>query len=128
MKTSGPFSTHHYAIGDLVQWTGIKRCGAAMHMGFLAANNIHQEILVSKGVKKEANYLTFPEVPPMIALACGKEAVSYSVEDGAKVGEDIMDMFFGKDLGFKSKFLIALSFSGLQELQKIGVERGTRGW
>ena len=74
-----------------------------MHMGLLAANNIHQEILVSKGAKEEAEYLTFPEVPPMIALACGKDAISYSVDDGAKVGEDIMDMFFGNDLGFKSK-------------------------
>ncbi|EHK99536.1 putative Apoptosis-inducing factor like protein A [Glarea lozoyensis 74030] len=96
----GPFSTNHFAIGDLVQWSGIKRCGAAMHMGFLAANNIYQEILVSRGVKKEPTYLTYPEVPAMIALACGKQAISYSVEDGAKVGEDIMEVFFNDDLGF----------------------------
>jgi hypothetical protein len=97
-----------------------------MHMGFLAANNIHQEILISKGVKREADYLTFPDVPPMIALACGKEAVSYSVEDGAKVGEDIMDMFFGKDLGFKSKLLLALSSSWVQELERMSVEGGSK--
>jgi hypothetical protein len=77
-------------------------------MGFLAANNIHQEILVSKGVKKEAAYLTFPEVPPMIALACGKQAISYSEGVGTQIGEDIMEMFFNDDLGFKSKCLISL--------------------
>ncbi|KAG9233932.1 hypothetical protein BJ875DRAFT_462882 [Amylocarpus encephaloides] len=100
-KNDLPNSKYHYAVGDIAKWSGIKRCGAAMHMGFLAANNIYQDILASIGFIKAPKYVTFPEVPPMIALACGKEAISYSQEEGAAVGEDIMKMFFEGDLGFR---------------------------
>lgn len=74
-----------------------------MHMGFLVATNMHQEILIEQGLLKAHKFLVLPEVQPMMALACGKKAISYSKEAGVAVGEDVMEMFFRENLGFDSK-------------------------
>ncbi|CAN8100929.1 unnamed protein product [Discula destructiva] len=89
----------HFAIGDVIRWSGIKRCGGAMHMGFFVAHNIHELILQRMtGVAPKFSQLS--EVPPMIGLAVGKKAVSYGPAQGVESGEDVMKAFFGNDLGF----------------------------
>ncbi|KAK0669186.1 hypothetical protein QBC41DRAFT_392188 [Cercophora samala] len=94
-----PNSADHFAIGDLVKWSGIKRCGGAMHMGFFAGNNIHQRMIeLTSG--KEPTFLKLDEIPPMIGLAVGKKAVSYWPGTGVAAGEDVSQAFFGDDLGF----------------------------
>ncbi|KAK4186299.1 apoptosis-inducing factor 2 [Podospora australis] len=94
-----PNSADHFAIGDLVKWSGIKRCGGAMHMGCFAAINIHQRMIeTSTGAKPTLSQLD--EIPPMIGLAVGKKAVSYWPQSGVSSGEDVMQLFFGDDLGF----------------------------
>jgi NADH dehydrogenase FAD-containing subunit len=98
-----PNSAHHFAVGDLVSWSGIKRCGAAMAMGHNAAFNIHQQLLEARTGKK-AEFIEFPELPPMIALAVGKKAISYSPNAGTEEGAEVMKNFFGDDLGLKSKW------------------------
>lgn len=98
-----PNAESHYAVGDIAAWSGIKRCGAAMAMGFNAATNIHQQLLETI-VGKKPDFVKFPDVPPMIGLAVGKKAVSYSPSQGVESGEKVMEMFFGDDLGFTSKF------------------------
>ncbi|KAK1753394.1 apoptosis-inducing factor 2 [Echria macrotheca] len=99
-----PYSDDHFAIGDLVRWSGIKRCGGAMHMGYLAAHNIHQRMLYRLGGAEQSREtpvdLTLDEIPPMIGLAVGKKAVAYWPEAGTTSGEDVMKLFFGEDLGF----------------------------
>ncbi|KAK4162359.1 hypothetical protein QBC43DRAFT_215319 [Cladorrhinum sp. PSN259] len=94
-----PNSSDHFAAGDLVQWSGIKRCGGAMHMGYYAANNVHQRMIEVRTGKKPA-FLQLDEIPPMIGLAVGKNAVSYWPQSGTSYGEDVMKLFFGNDLGF----------------------------
>ena len=74
-----------------------------MAMGHNAAFNIHQQLLVAHGKRDKAEFIEFPEVPPMIALAVGKNAVSYSPDNGTASGEEVMKMFFGEDLGLESK-------------------------
>jgi NADH dehydrogenase FAD-containing subunit len=96
-------ASSHFAIGDLVSWSGIKRCGAAMAMGHNAAFNIHQQVLEARTGKK-VEFIEFPEVPPMIALAVGKKAISYSPTAGTEEGVEVMRSFFGDDLGLKSKW------------------------
>lgn len=94
-----PNAADHFAIGDLVKWSGIKRCGSAMHMGYFAASNIHQKMTeTSTGAKPTFSELD--EIPPMIGLAVGKSAVSYWPSSGMSSGEDVMQLFFGDDLGF----------------------------
>lgn len=105
-----PNATHHFAVGDLVQWSGIKRCGGAMHMGFYAANNIHVRMVEERGVvmpevEEPEVVLKLEEIPPMIGLAVGGKAVAYWPEAGVTAGDDILKGFFGEDLGFTSKFL-----------------------
>ncbi|KAK4142890.1 pyridine nucleotide-disulfide oxidoreductase [Dichotomopilus funicola] len=95
-----PNSSSHFAAGDLVKWSGIKRCGAAMHMGYYAASNIYEYMLQCTGSKKEIKLLELAEIPPMIGLAVGKKAVAYWPEGGMTSGEDVMKSFFGDDLGF----------------------------
>lgn len=94
-----PNSDDHLAIGDLVKWSGIKRCGGAMHMGYLAANNIHMRMKQAVS-GTEPTYLELDEIPPMIGLAVGKKAVAYWPTNGVSSGEDVNKLFFGDDLGF----------------------------
>lgn len=96
-----PNAESHFASGDLINWSGIKRCGAAMHEGKFAALNIHQ--LMLRDLKaKEPEFQELGEVPPMIGLAVGKSAMSCG-PDGLNHGPQVMQLFFGDDLGFKSK-------------------------
>ncbi|KAK4229197.1 apoptosis-inducing factor 2 [Podospora fimiseda] len=94
-----PNNFDHFAAGDLVKWSGIKRCGGAMHMGYFAANNVYQRIIGSR-TGKTPEFLQLDEIPPMIGLAVGKNAVSYWPQSGMSYGEDVMKLFFGDDLGF----------------------------
>ena len=96
-----PNASDHFAVGDLAKWSGIKRCGSAMHMGYLAAVNIHQ-LLRHKVSGAVPEFMKLNEIPPMIGLAVGKKAVSYWPDGGTTSGEDVMEAFFGKDLGFTS--------------------------
>ncbi|RMZ80571.1 hypothetical protein DV737_g2892, partial [Chaetothyriales sp. CBS 132003] len=71
--SESPNSQHHFAVGDMIKWCGIKRCGAAMHMGQYAAQNIHQLMLAQvQGFKPE--FMELNEIPPMIAIAIGNQA------------------------------------------------------
>lgn len=102
-----PNHTHHYAAGDIVRWSGIKRAGAAMHMGQLVAQNIHQRMMEQLGLLEDGQEMKFSElapIPPMMGLAVGREGVCYGEAEGTKSGEDILKLFFGDDLGFTSKY------------------------
>ncbi|KAJ0122719.1 oxidoreductase [Diaporthe amygdali] len=94
-----PNSDVHFAIGDAIKWSGIKRCGGAMHMGFFAAHNIH-ELVLEKLTGAAPKFRELDEVPPMIGLAVGKKAMSYGPDQGVCAGEDVMKVFFGDDLGW----------------------------
>ncbi|CZR68822.1 related to pyridine nucleotide-disulphide oxidoreductase AMID-like [Phialocephala subalpina] len=98
-KSTAPNHLSHFAVGDIANWSGIKRCGAAMAMGHIAATNVYQQLLQKK-FGSEPKFAEFPEVPPMIALAVGKQAVLYGEKEGTTWGEDKMDMMFGSDLGW----------------------------
>lgn len=98
-KPSTPNHTSHFAVGDIANWPGIKRCGAAMAMGHIAATNVYQQLLKAK-FGTEPKFAEFPEVPPMIALAVGKQAVLYGEKEGTTWGEDKMQTMFGSDLGW----------------------------
>lgn len=71
-------------------------------MGYLAAVNIHQ--LMKQRISGHSfDFMKLDEIPPMIGLAVSKKAVSYWPEGGTTSGEDVMEAFFGDDLGFTSK-------------------------
>ncbi|OTA99091.1 hypothetical protein M426DRAFT_16762 [Hypoxylon sp. CI-4A] len=94
-----PNVSSHFAVGDLIHWSGVKRCGSAMHQGKYAGLNIHQ-IMLQDIQGKEPVFNELGEVPPMIGLAVGKNALSYG-GDGMKHGKQIMEWFFEDDLGFR---------------------------
>jgi hypothetical protein len=85
-----------------------------MHMGYLAANNIHQHMETQTQTQaqtqmqtreeKESKILKLDEIPPMIGLAVGKKAVAYWPEAGVTSGDEVMKTFFGDDLGFASEY------------------------
>ncbi|KAL1836963.1 hypothetical protein VTK73DRAFT_4864 [Phialemonium thermophilum] len=80
-----------------------------MHMGYYAATNIHQRMLLRRQAETEEAVeqspppplLELDEIPPMIGLAVGKKAVAYWPQGGTTSGTDVMESFFGDDLGFK---------------------------
>lgn len=94
-----PNADVHFGVGDAIKWSGIKRCGGAMHMGYYAAHNIH-ELVLEKLKGTTPKFLELGEIPPMIGLAVGKKAMSYSPGQGVDSGEEVMRVFFGDDLGF----------------------------
>lgn len=74
-----------------------------MFMGCIAAVNIHQQMLQS-AFGSIPKFVEINEIPPMIALAVGKQAVLYGPREGTTWGEAEMEMMFGQDLGWTSKF------------------------
>ncbi|EQK98411.1 Pyridine nucleotide-disulfide oxidoreductase, NAD-binding domain protein [Ophiocordyceps sinensis CO18] len=94
-----PNHEYHFCSGDLARWSGIKRCGAAMHGGHYVAQNIHKSILKER-LGQEPSFAEFQSaVPPMIGLAVGKKAIA-SGPDGTTFGEDVLYSCFLDDLGF----------------------------
>lgn len=101
-----PNADYHFCAGDAALWSGIKRCGGAMHGGHYVAHNIHQTILrdrVPGG--HEAKYSELTQFSAVIGLAVGKKAVASSPDSGTVSGEDVMQAYFRDDLGFDSKFI-----------------------
>ncbi|GKT51873.1 oxidoreductase OXR1 [Colletotrichum spaethianum] len=96
-----PNARDHIAVGDIALWSGIKRCGSAMHMGHYAAINAHQLMLAKlTGQTHKPTFSELGHVEPMIGLAVGKKAVASGPLVGTTWGEDVMQTYFGNDLGF----------------------------
>lgn len=95
---------HHLAAGDITHWTGIRRCGAAMHMGSYAAHNIHAHIISTFSSPSDSSsplpYKSLSTHPPMIGLALGNTGIAYSPTEGIKFGPEVLKMMFREDLGF----------------------------
>ncbi|KAF2093589.1 FAD/NAD(P)-binding domain-containing protein [Rhizodiscina lignyota] len=90
---------YHYAIGDMVARSGIKRCGGAIYGAVIAATNVYQQMLNEQDPEGRApKFEEMPEAPPMIALAVGKKAIAYHPAEGVKYGADVMQHFFQDDL------------------------------
>ncbi|PNY26681.1 Thioredoxin reductase, partial [Tolypocladium capitatum] len=90
---------YHFCAGDLAKWTGIKRAGAAMHGGHCVAQNIHKTVLKDR-TGQEPSFMDLQlVVPDMIGLAIGETAVA-SGPDGTVSGKDVLESYFGDDLGF----------------------------
>lgn len=96
-----PNAESHFAVGDVIRWSGIKRCGGALYEGKIAAANVHQ-IMQQELDGKEPDFTQLAEFPPMIGLAVGKNGISYGTE-GMNYGPQVMQLFFEDDLGFRSK-------------------------
>ena len=98
-----PNAEHHFAIGDIASWPGIKRCGGAMVNGHYAATNIHQ-LMLSECTGSKPEFLNLQVAPPVIGLALGKTAVTYNTIEGTRSGEDLMAAMFGEDMGNTGMF------------------------
>ncbi|KAL7928673.1 hypothetical protein V8C35DRAFT_317471 [Trichoderma chlorosporum] len=94
-----PNAGSHFCAGDVARWSGIKRCGAAMHGGHYVAYNIHQSVL-QKIAQHQPKFQELQEIPPMIGLAVGKNAVAYGPEVGVVTGPQVMEAYFRDDLGW----------------------------
>ncbi|KAG5944690.1 hypothetical protein E4U53_006830 [Claviceps sorghi] len=93
-----PNAQQHFCAGDLTKWSGIKRCGWAMHTGHYVAHNIHQLVL-QRHTGQEPSLMQLDEVAPMIGLAVGTKAVA-SGPEGTTSGEHVLQAYFKHDLGF----------------------------
>ncbi|THC99561.1 hypothetical protein EYZ11_000930 [Aspergillus tanneri] len=105
--TNIPNADHHFAMGDIASWTGIKRCGGAMHMGHYAATNVHQ-VMLSERFNIKPEFTTLNNFPPVIGLALGNTAVVYTPDEGTRDGEDLMTIMFGEDMGYTSRFILKI--------------------
>lgn len=99
-----PNRTSHFAIGDIVAWTGIKRSGNAMYMGVTVSCNIFSNILNSENRSPTYKQLEHPETKPMMALGVGGQAILYRPGTEVSHGKQTMLDCFGHDLGWTSKF------------------------
>ncbi|KAH0082431.1 FAD/NAD(P)-binding domain-containing protein, partial [Aureobasidium melanogenum] len=92
-----PNADSHFAAGDIASWSGIMRCGGAMHMGHYCAINIHQDMLKHRYGQTPV-YKELSEFPNIMGLAVGKKAVIFDTTTGTASGEDLMASYFGNDL------------------------------
>lgn len=95
---------NHFAVGDIAQWAGIKRCGGAIHMGHYAGTNIHQ-LMLAEATKAKPEFMNLINYPPVMGLALGHTAVSYTPDEGTKHGKELLGTLFGEDMGYSSKLL-----------------------
>jgi NADH dehydrogenase FAD-containing subunit len=120
-KATIPNASSHFAVGDVIEWTGIKRAGSATVMGQAAAQNIYASILNSES-DAESKKITLTELPSwaaVIGLAVGKQCLTYDPTNGMKYGVDVMKAYFGDDLGWAAN----LKYLGLTDV----VEKGKAG-
>ncbi|KAF1917506.1 hypothetical protein BDU57DRAFT_471249 [Ampelomyces quisqualis] len=113
-KDTIPNAASHYGVGDVIAWSGIKRAGSATVMGQAAAQNIYASILNSElSTSEEKHTLTeLPAWAAVIGLAVGKQCLTYDPTNGMKYGVEIMQGYFGDDLGWAAN----LKYLGLTDV------------
>lgn len=74
-----------------------------MHQGHYVGMNIYQRML-SDRLGTTPKFSEMMDLPPSMALAVGKNAVSYGGPQGVLSGNEIAKMFFEDDLGFASMY------------------------
>lgn len=75
-----------------------------MHMGQYVAHNIHQ-LMLQQLYQDEPRLKELDTIPPMMAIAIGKQAVAYHPSEGTTFGEQVLKSSFGDDLGDSSECL-----------------------
>jgi NADH dehydrogenase FAD-containing subunit len=95
-----PNSEYHFGVGDVVEWSGIKRAGGAMVMGQIAACNIYASILNSEDSNSNLKLADLPVYENVIGLAVGKQCLTYDKTNGVKWGVQLMKDYFQDDLGW----------------------------
>jgi NADH dehydrogenase FAD-containing subunit len=116
-KETIPNSNSHYGVGDVIEWSGIKRAGSATVMGQAAAQNIYASILNTElsgsAPATERHSLTeLPAWAAVIGLAVGKQCLTYDPTNGMKYGVEVMQSYFGDDLGWAAN----LKYLGLTDV------------
>lgn len=113
-KDNIPNASSHYGVGDVIAWSGIKRAGSATVMGQAAAQNIYASILNAE-LEDDAEKHTLTELPAwaaVIGLAVGKQCLTYDPTNGMKYGVEVMQNYFGDDLGWAAN----LKYLGLTDV------------
>ncbi|KAF1970785.1 FAD/NAD(P)-binding domain-containing protein [Bimuria novae-zelandiae CBS 107.79] len=117
-KDTIPNAASHFGVGDVVEWSGIKRAGSAMVMGQTAAHNIYADILnsESKNTSAEEKYkhIKLSKWEPVIGIAIGKQCLTWGSESGMKYGVEVMEGYFGNDLGWAGN----LKYVGLTDVEE----------
>jgi hypothetical protein len=98
-----PNADSHFAAGDAVAWSGIKRSGPAQNMGKVAATNIYKQIQAAEDGVSNVELEKCPVNPPSMSLAIGKQAMTIR-GGGLRWGEDVMKGAFGRGLGIEGSF------------------------
>ncbi|KAH7063864.1 hypothetical protein BKA63DRAFT_483279 [Paraphoma chrysanthemicola] len=116
-KDTIPNASSHFGVGDVIAWSGIKRAGSATVMGQAAAQNIYASMLNAElpesAPESERREMTeLPAWAAVIGLAVGKQCLTYDPTNGMKYGVDVMQAYFGDDLGWAAN----LKYLGLTDV------------
>jgi hypothetical protein len=124
-KDTIPNASFHYGVGDVIEWSGIKRAGSATVMGQAAAQNVYASILnaelsTSDSGAERYSLTELPAWDAVIGLAVGKQCLTYDPNNGIKYGVEVMQGYFGDDLGWAAN-LKYLGLTDLVEKEKVDV-------
>jgi NADH dehydrogenase FAD-containing subunit len=119
-KDTIPNSTSHFGVGDVIAWSGIKRAGSATVMGQAAAQNIYSAMLNSElptSAQESDRYIEteLPSWEAVIGIAVGKQCLTYDPKNGIKYGVEVMQNYFGDDLGWAA----SLKYMGLTDVIEV---------
>jgi NADH dehydrogenase FAD-containing subunit len=117
-----PNAASHFAVGDVVEWSGIKRAGGAMVMGQLAASNIYASIINSEDSNSNLPLADLPVYENVIGLAVGKQCLTYDKKNGVKWGVQLMKDYFQDDLGWAAN----LKYLRLTDVEEQVVEEPSK--
>lgn len=101
----------HYAVGDAVSWSGIKRVGNAFIMGQFAATNILRQIgagTLIEEVKPSVDLVECPPMIPMMALSIGDTALVYRGDQDGSWTEERQEAVVGRGLGIDGVYSSSL--------------------
>ena len=88
-----PNADSHFVAGDVARWSGIRRCGGALH----------QAMLSRVDPSRKPSYLDIDEFLPRMSLAVGKKAARSTPGEPVVSGEDVLKASFSDDLGLAGK-------------------------
>jgi apoptosis-inducing factor 2 len=95
----------HFAAGDAVACSGIKRSGGAQNMGRIAASNIVKLLLAAEDDVSDIELEKCPVFPASMSLAIGEQAMG--LRGGRMLfGKEVMQRAFGRGLGIEGSYFI----------------------
>ncbi|KAF2420210.1 FAD/NAD(P)-binding domain-containing protein [Tothia fuscella] len=120
-----PNADFHFAAGDAVSWSGVKRSGGAQNMGRICAANIVTLLRAAEDGNSNPELEICPPFQPTMSLAIGEQAMGLRGGE-IRFGKEVMERAFGRGLGIEGT-LKKLRLTPVAELESRRTQEKSKG-